>query len=184
MVRRSSSIKKWVLSAAMVGGVATGVVTAAGASTSNGAVSQKPTAAEAQQLHDQVLSLTHQEESLTSTLLARHQHPATESVTSTTTGGQSSETVTTESAKPAESTAPTEPTPTTAVGTSTVPPVKDADGPPKGGTGSGPTTEPTESSSTEPPESTTTPTTGPVTSTSTTAPGHGGGRDGGGSGGD
>ena len=116
MVRRSSSIKKWVLSAAMVGGVATGVVTAAGASTSNGAVSQKPTAAEAQQLHDQVLSLTHQEESLTSTLLARHQHPATESVTSTTTGGQSSETVTTESAKPAESTAPTEPTPTTAVG--------------------------------------------------------------------
>src|SRR5664280_1175850 len=112
MARRSSSIKKWVLSAAMVGGVATGVVTAAGASTSDGAVHANPTAAEAQQLHDQVLSLTHQEESLTSTLLARHQRSASESVTSTTTGGQSSETVTTEGAKPADPTPSTEPTPT------------------------------------------------------------------------
>jgi hypothetical protein len=183
MARRSSSIKKWVLSAAMVGGVATGVVTAAGASTSDGVVHANPTAAEAQQLHDQVLSLTHQEESLTSTLLARHQRSASESPTSTTTGAPSSETVTTEGAKPAGSNAPVEPASPATGGTSTAPPVKDTDGPPTAGTGSEPTTEPTES--TEPPESTTTtPTTGPVTTTSTTAQGHDGGRDGGGPGGD
>ena len=67
MARKTGKAKKWAVSAALVGGVAAGVVTAAGASTTSRPTTD-PIGAEASQLHQQVLSLSNQEQYLKSEL--------------------------------------------------------------------------------------------------------------------
>ena len=116
MARKTGKAKKWAVSAALVGGVAAGVVTAAGASTTSRPTTD-PIEAEASQLHQQVLSLSNQEQHLKSELRSRSaQTPPTTTLPPASSG---------DSVKPSQ--APAEVTSTAAATSSTAAAVTDTD---------------------------------------------------------
>jgi len=73
MTSTNRHVKRWAFAAVMVGGVATGLVTAAGATSATTALHESPMAAQVQQVHREVVALTEKEEGLSTELLQREQ---------------------------------------------------------------------------------------------------------------
>ena len=69
----TTSRRKWIIAAVVTAGVGAGAMTAAGASTTSGTGAS---AAEAAKLHQELVTLGHQESSLQGTLRAKSQRPA------------------------------------------------------------------------------------------------------------
>ena len=85
MAPRSTSVKRWIVAVAAAGGVATGVVTAAGA-TSTPPAQTSAVSSRAQQLDREVAALTDQERALQSSLSLLHPRSADPVATSSEVG--------------------------------------------------------------------------------------------------
>ncbi len=161
MTGKSNSLKEWLVGAAVVGGVATGAVTAAGAASSAGKPQATPNALEAQRLHNEVIELTQHELTLQGSLKA-HRTPSTTTagvLPSTGAGAPSARASAPVAFEPASSQT-TEPPGQNVHGTSTTAPVSPSDPPATEPS----TTEPGVTTTTEPATTTTT------SSTTTTRP--------------
>jgi len=87
MAAKSRSVKKWVVAVTAAGGVAAGVVNAAGAASSDALPPHSANSAEVQQLDRQVAELTQQEQNLESSLRSHRAQAAAGASPETTVSG-------------------------------------------------------------------------------------------------
>ncbi len=172
MVPMNRHVKRLALGVAMAGGVATGMVTAASATSSSTALHENPTAAQAQQVHQEVVALTEREEGLKTEVLQREQQQWLAAETASTAGSS------------AVNSAPVAPQQTDqpapkSTGSRSSSPVSSLGHPIETAPTDTPSPAPPASSTTEPPESTTTTVVPAPPVTSTTLANGGGWSDGG-----